>query len=228
MIMVSGRIRCFLSGERGTAVLILLLIVLSCVIGVIGFDYSRAHAVQAKLQTAADAAALAGAMQAEIVPEYEYVMYDGNGNVTTDPDRAVKVEAKVVGYHCDLRRKAVQAWNAAASAFRRNLTGEKVPVQDIACPPVAGAVPNPTAGYAFEADVDWSAPKYARDGSVYYDQYKVSRAEAGARSYLLVPLFRKLGGQDVFKSLASAPRPAGWSGAVKVAGRGEAQAIPTQ
>ncbi|WP_027718084.1 pilus assembly protein TadG-related protein [Desulfovirgula thermocuniculi] len=220
-------VRRFSCGERGTAVLIMMLVVLSCVFGVLGYDYSRAHAVRARLQTAADAAALAGAMQAEVVPEYKYVLVDGSGNETTDPEKAVKVKAKIVKYHCDLQRREAQARQAALAAFRQNLLGEKVPVYDVACPPAAGLVPNPTPGYELQLGVDWSKPKYGSDGSVYYDEFKVSRAEAGVRSYLLVPLFRRVaGGEDAFKELVSAPRPSGWSGAVRLGARGSAQALP--
>lgn len=218
----------FARGERGdgTAVLIMLLVVLSCVFGVLGFDFSRAHAVRARLQTAADAAALAGAKQAEIVPEYKCVMYDSSGNVTTDPEKAARVEAKIVRYHCDLRNKEAQARQAAVAAFRQNLAGEKVPVYDVACPSAAGPVPNPTSGYAFEFGVDWSKPKYTSEGEVYYDEFKVSRAEVGVRSYLLISLFRRVAGEDAFGGLASAPRPPGWSGAVRLGARGSAQALP--
>lgn len=222
-----SRVRSFVAGERGTAVLILLLIALACTLGVLGFDFARAHAVRARLRTAADAAALAGAKQADPVPEYKYVMLDGSGNEVSDPEKAVEVRRVIVGWHADLQDPAVQvkARNAARETFAANLRGTKAPALDVACPPV-GIVPNPTSGYAFEADVDWSKPKYARDGSVYYDEFKVSRAEAGARSFLLVRLFRLVGGEDAFKPLADAPRPQGWSGAIRLGASGTAQALP--
>lgn len=224
-----GSLRSFTAGERGTAVLILLLLALTCVFGVLGFDFARAHAVHARLRTAADAAALAGAKQAEIVPEYEHRMYDESGNPTTDPEKAVEVRAEVAGYYADLQDPVVRAraQGAAREAFAANLRGVMAPALDVACPPV-GAVPHPTGGYRFEADIDWSKPKYARDGSVYYDEFNVSRAEAGVRSYLLVRLFRTVGGEDVFRDLATAPRPQGWSGAIRLGVSGTAQALPGQ
>jgi hypothetical protein len=81
-------------------------------------------------------------------------------------------------------------------------------------------------GYAFEADVDWSKPKYAEDGSVYYDEFRISRAEVGVRSFLLVKLFRLVGGEDAFKALADAPKPEGWSGAIRLGASSTAQALP--
>ncbi|MCL0049733.1 pilus assembly protein TadG-related protein, partial [Peptococcaceae bacterium] len=60
----------FLKDERGDVVLLVYLIMIFCILGVLAFDYSRAHAIHARLQTAADAAALAACMKAEVVPEY--------------------------------------------------------------------------------------------------------------------------------------------------------------
>lgn len=233
MLSLSKR---FLIDTRGTAILIFLLIALTCTLGVLGYDFTRAHAVRARLQTAVDAAALAGALAGARLPqaqkaEYEYVMYDGDGNVTTDPERAARIVAKVVGYHIDLQDPAVraEAQRAAREAFWRNLAGERVPVYDVACPRVdPHPMPNPTDGYRFEADVDWSKPKYARDGTVYYDEFKVFKAEAGVRAFLLNKLFRLVGGKDAFEHLANAPKPDSWSGAIRLGASSSAQALPAQ
>lgn len=221
-------VRGLLKDERGTAPLILLLIAMLCAFGVIGFDFARAHAVRARLQTAADAASLAACMQAKAVPEYEYVFLDANGNETSDPNQAVKVKAKIIGWHVDLQDPATQqrARRAAEAAFVKNLVGEKMPAKDVVGPGSLSALPNRLPGYDFQADVDWSCPSYTGDGAVYYDRYVITKAQAGVRSFLLVKLFRLWQGQDVFKDLAEAPRPNNWSGAVRLQVSSKAQALP--
>lgn len=229
-------LRLFISKQDGVAPLILLMIAMLCALGVLGFDFSRAHAVKARLQTAADAASLAGALAGARMPqaqkpEYEYVFVDGHGNETTDPNQAVAVKAKIVGWHIDLQDPAVraEAQRAAREAFVKNLLGTKSPVRDVACPNLEG-LPNPTPGYAFEADVDWSKPKYTKDGSVYYDEFKVSRTDVGVRSFLLTKLFRMFKGEDVFDRLTKAPIPpdSKWSGAIYLRTASSAQALYPQ
>lgn len=224
-----GSVKKFFKEELGVAPLILLMIAMMCALGVLGFDFSRAHAVKARLQTAADAASLAACMQAKAVPEYEYVFVDANGNETTDPNQAAEVKAKIIGWHFDLQDPATQqaARQAAEAAFVKNLVGQKMPAKDTVGPAslLYSSLSNKMAGYEFQADVDWSHPSYAKDGSVYYDRYVISKAETGVRSFLLVKLFRLWQGQDVFKELVNAPKPSGWSGAIRLRVSGEAQAI---
>lgn len=223
-------IKNFFKDERGMTPLILLMIAMMCAFGVIGFDFARAHALRARLQTAADAAGLAACMQAKAVPEHEYVLLDANGNETPDPNQAVEIKAKVIGWHFDLEDPATQqaARQAAESAFVKNLAGQKMPAKDTVGPGSLSALPNRLPGYDFQADVDWSHPSYAKDGSVYYDRYVVLKAEAGVRSFLLVKLFRLWQGEDVFKNLADAPRPNNWSGAIRLQVSGAAQALSKQ
>lgn len=222
--------RDFLRDERGTAPLILLLIVMLCAFGVLGFDFARAHAVRARLQTAADAASLAATMKARTVPEYEYVSLDADGNETGDPNRVAEIRATVAGWHYDLQDPATQqaARQAAEAAFVKNLAGQKMPARDTVGPGSLATLPNRLPGYAFQADVDWSKPSYAADGSVYYDRYVIPKAQAGVRSFLLGKLFRKWQGEDVFGELAEAPKPDNWSGAIRLEVDSKAQALPGQ
>lgn len=220
-------VRNFFKDERGVAPLILLLIAMLCAFGVIGFDFARAHAVRARLQTAVDAASLAACMKAKAVPEYEYIFLDADGNETSDPNHATEVKAKVVGWHFDLKDPATQqeARRAAEAAFVKNLAGQKMPAKDTVGPGNLNALPNRLPGYDYQGDVDWNSPSYAKDGSVYYDRYVIPKAQAGVRSFLLVKLFRLWQGEDVFKSLAEAPKPSNWSGAMRLQVSSSAQAV---
>lgn len=221
-------VRNFFKDERGTTPLVLLLIALLCTFGVIGFDFARAHAIRARLQTAADAASLAACMKAKAVYEYEYVFLDTSNNETSDPNRAVKVKAKIVGWHYDLQDLVTQqeARRAAEAAFVKNLVGQKMPAKDTVGPGNLSKLPNRFSGYDFQADVDWSSPSYAKDGSIYYDKYVIPKAQAGVRSFLLVKLFRLWQGEDVFEDLVDAPKPNNWSGAIRLQVSSKAQAVP--
>lgn len=210
--------------DRGDAVLIMYLIMIFCILGVLAFDYSRAHAVRARMMTAADAASLAASMEANVVPEYDYVLYDVNGNVTSNPEKAVRVEAKVAGYHCDLQGREGQALAAAREAFRKNLSGEKMPVKAAAVPsgfasPDSGSIGS--SDYAAVGSVRYDRPKYTKDGSVYYDEYKFE-GSAGVRTFLLAgPLAKWLTGGSVRK----APQDAKWQGTIPLKVEGTAQAL---
>jgi hypothetical protein len=222
--------RDFIRDERGTAPLILLMIAMLCVLGVLGYDFSRAHAVRARLQTAADAASLAACMKAKTVVEHEYTFIDAGGNETGDQDQAVEVRSAATGRHYDLQDPSTQeeARGAADAAFVKNLVGQKMPARDTVGPGSLAALPDRLSGYDFQANVDWNSPSHAADGSVYYDRYVIPRAQAGVRSFLLVKLFRAWQGQDVFGALSEAPKPDAWSGAIRLEVDSKAQAIPGQ
>lgn len=221
-------IKRLIKDERGDAPLILLLIAITCACGVVGFDCSRTHAVRARVQTAADAASLAGAMQAKSIARYENVFLDADGNETTNPLDAVKIEAKVKGWYFDLQDPDVQenALTAAKGAFAKNFKGDKMPVKQAVGPGEITELPNRLDGYDFEAQVDWNSPTYASDGSAYYDKYVVPIAETGVRSFLLVKLCRLFQGEDVFKEVVDAPRPDDWTGAIRLKVNSKSQAIP--
>lgn len=199
------------------------LIMIFCVLGVLAFDYTRAHAVRAGLRTASDAAALAACMQARTVPEYEYVMYDAAGNVTTDPEKAARVEAKIVGYHRDFQGVEAQALAAARDAFRKNLYGEKMPVKEAAvpagfAPPGSGSVSSPD--YTATGSVRYDKPKYTRDGEEYYDEYRFE-GSVGVRTFLLAgPLGKWFAGM-----VREAPPGTKWQGVIPLKAEGTAQAL---
>lgn len=215
----------FAKDERGDAVLVMYLIMIFCILGVLAFDYSRAHAARARLMTAADAAVLAACMEAEVVPEYEYEMLDSGGNVTSDPGQAVEVRAKIAGYHADLQNRQWAARAAAENTFRKNIFGEKMPMKGAALPP--GYVPQgsdsaASGNYVAAGEVRFDRPKYARDGSVYYDEYKF-RATAGVRTFLLAgPLGKWLAG--AVQKDSSLPKE--WQGVIPLKIEGTAQALP--
>lgn len=216
----------FIYREDGTAPLLLLLIAMLCTFGVIGFDYSRAHAVKARLQTAADAAALAACMQAEPKPLYEYVFVDASGKETTNPSGAAEIKAKITGWYFDLTNKQTEALTAAKQTFAKNIEGCKMPVTHAVAPYGVESLPNRLPGYGFDAHIDWDSPSYSPDGETYYDKYVIPEAEMGVRTFLLTKLFRLVGGEDVFKEAEQAPAPPDWSGAIKIGAKSRAQAVP--
>lgn len=220
-------IKKLIKDESGDAPLILLLIAITCAFGVIGFDFSRAHAVRARVQTAADAASLAAAMQAKSIPLYENVFLDNDGNETTNPLEAAKVKAEIRGWYFDLQDPEVQtnALEAAKNTFAKNFRGEKMPIKQAVGPGEVTDLPNRLSGYDFEAHVDWNSPSYAADGSVYYDKYVVPIAETGVRSFLLVRLCRMFKSEDVFKEVVDAPKPESWTGAIRLKVDSKSQAI---
>lgn len=195
----------FLTNQRGTTELTLLLVAMLLVLGVLGFDFSRAFSVQARLQTAADAAVLAACNKAEIKGTRIEEMWDANGNPTNDPDQAVKIVSKWILKWADLSDRETQANAAARAAFAKNLSGENAPMVDIAVPSVPGITGTKiftSPAYAYSSGIAYDQPKTAPDGSTYYDTYKISSAEAGVKAFLAGKWFRKHDGQDILAPLA--------------------------
>lgn len=149
----------FLKDERGDVVLLVYLIMIFCILGVLAFDYSRAHAIHARLQTATDAAALAACMKAEVVPEYKRIV-GADGKV-----RKVRV--------ANLQNRQQQANLAAEEAFRKNFESYKMPVKDVVI--------------YYDGRVRSDKPKYTENGSRYYDKYTFE-VTAGVRTFLLAGL----------------------------------------
>lgn len=195
----------FLANQKGTAELTLLLLAMLLILGVLGCDFSRAFSVQARLQTAADAATLAACNEAEIKGTRIEEMWDANGNRTDDPNQAVKIVSRWVEKWVDLSGREIQANTAAQAAFAKNLSGENAPMVDVAVPPVpgiSGAKIFTSPAYAYSSGIAYDQPKTAPDGSTYYDTYKVSSAEAGVKAFLAGNWFRKHDGQDILAPLA--------------------------
>ncbi|MGB9661694.1 MAG: pilus assembly protein TadG-related protein [Moorellaceae bacterium] len=70
--------------ERGTLATTMAMLVLpiALLMGMIALDIGRIHSIRGQMQTAVDAAALAGALTARVVPQYRYVpITDGKGNI---------------------------------------------------------------------------------------------------------------------------------------------------
>jgi hypothetical protein len=202
-------------------------IMIFCVLGVLAFDYSRAHAVRARLMTAADAAALAACMEAETIPEYEYKMYDPDGNVTDDPTEAVEVKAEIAGYYADLQNRQWEALDAARKTFAKNVVGHKMPVKSTALPvwcASSGSGNIASGNYFANGSVMFDRPKYAKDGSVYYDEYKFE-ATAGVRTFLIAGPLGKWFAGAVQKDSSL---PEEWQGVIPVKVEGTAQALPSK
>jgi hypothetical protein len=187
-----------LSDQRGTAAFGVLIIAMLLILGVLGVDYSRAFAVQARIQTAADAATLAACAQAEVKGNRVEQMLDANGNVTTDSNQAVKIISNWSNVWLDLSNRTTQADAASWNTFFQNITQGISPLHDVAVPQHGiQTIPNMNPSYRYTAGVDLSHPKTAPDGSVYYDTYKISALEVGVKSYLAHNLFRKHNNQDI-------------------------------
>ena len=123
-------IRNLLKNESGVSVLFFYMLIFFMILGIICFDYSRAHAVRAKLRTATDAAALAGAMNAYkyIDPgECEYICHDDNNDGICDwievkvPIKAVKMRINPV----DAENEARTVYNLNAAKMRDTKTESK-------------------------------------------------------------------------------------------------------
>ncbi|RJO62774.1 MAG: hypothetical protein C4542_02100 [Dehalococcoidia bacterium] len=107
--------RNFIKDERGMAVLFLYFMIIFLVLGVVTFDFSRAHAVRARLRTAVDAAALAGVMTARAQCEYDYVPIDEDGDGV--PDR---IEQKLKAVHMSVYDKN-RADKDAGETYGKNM-----------------------------------------------------------------------------------------------------------
>jgi len=108
----------FLKNESGVAVLFFYMLIFFMILGVVSFDYSRAHAVRAKLRTATDAAALSGSMNAyKYIDlgecEYECIDYDGDGICDE-----VKVHVPIKAVHMKINPAAAE--NAAKTTYNLN------------------------------------------------------------------------------------------------------------
>lgn len=113
--MITVMIRRFTGDERGTAVLFLYFMIMFLVLGVVTFDFSRAHAVRARLRTAVDAAALAGVMTAQARCDYDYVPIDEDGDGVPD-----KIEQKLKAVHMSVHDKS-KADKEAGEAYSKNV-----------------------------------------------------------------------------------------------------------
>ncbi|OIQ53419.1 pilus assembly protein TadG-related protein [Neomoorella thermoacetica] len=101
--------------QRGTlaTTLALLILPIALLIGMIVLDIGRINSTRGQLQAAVDAAALAGALTAQVVPQYEYVpITDGNGNITG-------VRQELLGLHAEI--DPAEAENAARATLRQNI-----------------------------------------------------------------------------------------------------------
>lgn len=108
-------LRKFLSSERGTAYVVFWALMLPILLGLLGLgaDLSRIQAVHTKLQTAADAAALAAVQTAQPVDTYGYVpQYDAQGHL-------IDLEKEVTISYFEITAPA-QAQQAADNAFSLN------------------------------------------------------------------------------------------------------------
>jgi len=86
-------------------------------------------------------------------------------------------------------------------------------------PPDSGSVGS--RDYTATGGVRYDRPKYARDGSVYYDEYRFE-GSAGVRAFLLAgPLARWLAGGPV----REAPESTKWRGVIPLRAEGTAQAL---
>lgn len=106
----------FFQGERGTAYLVFWAFMLPMLLVLIGLgtDLSRVQAVQTKLQTATDSAALAAVQTAQPVVTYGYIpQYDSQGNLI-DLQKVITSDTYEV-------QNAGQAQQAADSAFNLNM-----------------------------------------------------------------------------------------------------------
>ncbi|OIQ11558.1 pilus assembly protein TadG-related protein [Neomoorella thermoacetica] len=84
--------------ERGTlaTTMALLMLPIALLMGMMALDIGRIHSIRGQLQTAVDAAALAGALTAQVVPQYQYVpITDGNGNITGVRQELVNLQAVI-------------------------------------------------------------------------------------------------------------------------------------
>lgn len=187
-----------MNDQRGTAAFTILIIAMLLILGVLGVDYSRAFAVQARIQTAADAATLSACAKAEVKGDRVEQMLDASGNVTNDPNQAVKIISNWTDVWLDLSDRTIQADASSWNTFLQNITRGVSPIHDVAVPQHGTEiVPNMNPIYKYTAGIDYSKPKTAPDGSIYYDTYKISTLEVGVKSYLAHNLFRKHNNQDI-------------------------------
>jgi hypothetical protein len=175
--------------RRGNAVLLVIIFMMFATVGIVGFDYARAHAVRARLQTACDAASLAACKQASIQPMYKTKMYDSSGNETSDPNQASIIKDIIIGYHADLKSVPFsQIKSAADSAFSKNIQGIRTPVKSALIPVGAGGNTNndtyESSSMQVDENIDFNNP-YVCDanGQYYYDKYYYN-ASLGVRSFL--------------------------------------------
>ncbi|GEA16311.1 hypothetical protein E308F_25550 [Moorella sp. E308F] len=147
-------------------------------------DFSRAHFVKAGLQTAVDAAALAGAMTAVPVVEVEYhPVTDAGGNVTG-------VEETVTKWQAVIQDEALAA-SEARDAFRAN-----------------SGLLDTSAGVEFDEGSGYTGAKQGEDAYVAEARAKVRTPWAGAaaalmagdRSFYEAPVSARGAGQAVVKS----------------------------
>jgi len=106
----------FLRSERGTAYVVFWAFMLPMLLALIGLgaDVSRVQAVHTKLQTSADAAALAAVQTAQPVLTYSYVpVYDANGNL-------IGLQRVITGDTYEIQDPD-QAGQAADTAFNLNM-----------------------------------------------------------------------------------------------------------
>ncbi|QSZ27595.1 Tad domain-containing protein [Aceticella autotrophica] len=170
--------------NRGNAVLMVIIFMMFATVGIVGFDYVRAHAVRARLQTACDAASLAACKQAVIMPMYKTKMYDSNNNETTDPSQAAKIQDVIIGYHADLKPvPPSQLKSVADSVFNKNMQGINVPVKSALVPVGTGGN---SSNDTFESSkmninegIDFNKPYVCNANGQYYYE-----ANAGVRSFL--------------------------------------------
>jgi hypothetical protein len=120
-----------ISNQRGTTELTLLMVAMLLILGVLGCDFSRAFSVQARLQTAVDAATLAACNEAELKGTRVEEMWDSSGNPTDDPEQATKIVSKWVQKWADLSDRETRANAAARTAFVKNINGEYAPIRKI-------------------------------------------------------------------------------------------------
>ncbi|MGF7396210.1 Tad domain-containing protein [Thermoanaerobacterium thermosaccharolyticum] len=177
--------------KKGNVPLIFMIFLFFMALGVVGIDFSRAHAIRARLQTACDAATLAACQQANIVPIYKTEMYDANGNITNDPSTAVSVQSKIVGYHSDLSSNAAEAQKAADEAFIKNLQGVDIPLKSVILPQniaINSSDIHNLPDLSISEGIDYNNPDVV-NGIPYYDKYYFN-ATVGVRSFLYSGVFK--------------------------------------
>ena len=161
----------------------MLLLAMLLILGVLGCDFSRAFSVQARLQTAADAATLATCNEAEIKGlalkrDVGFQQQPNRRSRSSRQDRFKVGREKWV----DLSGREIQANTAARAAFAKESFWRKCSNGRRSRTAGAGHIRSKiftSPAYAYSSGIAYDQPKTAPDGSTYYDTYKVSSAEAG-------------------------------------------------
>lgn len=103
----------YLRSERGNIPLYMFLMMTFMYVAVFSFDYTRALAVNARLKSAVQSAALAGAATAQAVPVYDYIVTNNNGHLT--------ITEQEIAVHSVIN--PAKADTAAANNFSQNISG---------------------------------------------------------------------------------------------------------